>query len=100
MTVINSSINGDMSNLQDIFRKLVKLWFGQFKSNVHMKDGSNNKTPTANLLTNKSFVKNFYNVGLLAQQAHEFIGVLPDGVAQIQLPEDEQMVTACLEIKI
>ena len=64
-----------------------------------MKDGSNNETPTANSLMNESFMKSFYNVGLLAQQAHEFIGVSPDGVAQIQLPEDEQVVTACVEIK-
>jgi len=90
--------------LEELLDECLVSWFGRHSGGTSaMAEGTANEEPTAQKFSSMSFVKAFYDVGLLQWNKADYLGVSPDGVAIVKVPGEEykelEEKRCCVEIK-
>ena len=96
--IANNNVELNASYLTTTLNSCIKSWFGRHKANDSMQIGKDNENVTAQRFISQPYVKSFSNCGLLCSKLRQYIGVSPDGIAEIELPCGE-IVICSVEIK-
>eukprot|EP00984_Skeletonema_dohrnii_P027846 scaffold17539_cov76-Skeletonema_dohrnii-CCMP3373.AAC.1 len=88
--------------LSDLLDKCIESWFGRGRKTTDaMEQGTKNEEPTLEHFSQLENVKAVFEVGLLKWNSEGNVGVSPDGVAIVKVPDgscnDDEI--ACVEMK-
>jgi len=95
--------NGDVdaSDKVTVAQHLAHSWFSRERSTPEMKKGTKNEKAVVKALRRQPWVRDLWEVGLVAMKDQPWIAVSADGVATVQRPEKnrEDIMTVTVEIK-